>query len=90
MRLKLLRGIGGFTGLTFIEITLKLINEARELFLLNISQGDEIVIPKELSQKQMSFSYRFYDPILKIIQDECSDSKRDFYSLKNKLTLARI
>lgn len=35
-------------------------------------------------------SYRFYDPILKIIQDECSDAKRDFFSLKNKLTLARI
>lgn len=35
-------------------------------------------------------SFRFYDPILKIIQDECSDAKRDFFSVKNKLSLARI
>ena len=35
-------------------------------------------------------SYWYYDPILKIIQDECSDAKRDFFSLKNKLNLARV
>ena len=60
------------------------------MFILNIEQGEEAIIPSKLSQKNLALSYQFYDPILKIIQDECSDSKRDFYSLKNKLTLARI
>lgn len=85
-----MKNLGVFHGLTYIEITLKQIQLAKQLFILNIEQGEEAIIPIQLSQKNLQLSYRFYDPILKIIQDECSDSKRDFYSLKNKLTLARI
>lgn len=67
MRLKLLQGIGGFQGLTFIDIVLKRITIAKQLFLLNISQGDENLIPPELSQRCLTINYRFYDPILSII-----------------------
>ena len=48
MRLKLLRTIGGFKGLTLIEILLDEIRLAKEIFLLDIAQGDEILIPREL------------------------------------------
>ena len=48
MRLKLLRTIGAFKGLTLIEILLNEIRLAKEIFLLDIAQGDEILIPREL------------------------------------------
>ena len=37
---------------------------AKHMFLLNLSQGDQIRIPNELTQSSCSFSYRFYDPVL--------------------------
>lgn len=90
MKLKLMKGLRAFHGLTYVEITLKQISLAKQLFILNIEQGEEAFIPALLSQKKLALSYRFYDPILKIIQDECSDAKRDFFSLKNKLCLGRV
>ena len=67
MKLKIMKGMNVFNGLTYIEITLIIINTSRKLFLLNIEQGDESLIPCELSQKDLPLSYRFYDPILKVI-----------------------
>lgn len=34
---------------------------------MNIEQGEEAFIPASLSQRNLALSYRFYDPILKII-----------------------
>ena len=53
MRLKLLKGICGFKGLTLIELILTKIRLAKDIFLLNIAQGYEILIPQELSQKDL-------------------------------------
>lgn len=44
-------------GQTFLELILKRQELIKELFLLNISQGDEVVIPDELSQKYLPTSY---------------------------------
>lgn len=73
MRFKLLRGIGGFTGLTLIEILIDEIKIAKNLFLLNLAQGEELLIPRELSQNNMPMSYRFYDPILSMIQSDLDE-----------------
>lgn len=89
-KLKLIRGVGCFQGLTFIEILLKQISLAKEIFLLNLAQGDEIIIPEELSQKKLPLSYRFYDPIMKLIQEDLSKDMREFFSLQRKYTVERL
>jgi len=56
----------------------------KELFTLEIEQGCEVFIPKELSQKSLPVSFRFYDPIIKIVQGLISDDTQEFLLLKNE------
>lgn len=81
MRFKLLKGMANFKGLTLIEIVLNQIALAKEIFILNVAQGYEILVPPELSQKNLSQSYRFYDPILNIIQEDFDKESRQFFTL---------
>ena len=32
-------------------------------------------------------SYRYYDPLIKIVQDQIADDRKDYYKLKNSLEL---
>lgn len=42
-------------------------------------------IPKELSQDHLPLSFRFYDPILMMIQEKVSDESREHFNLQNKI-----
>lgn len=44
------------------------------------------MIPYVLSQDHLPVSFRFYDPILRIIKNEMSQSKKDWFQLKNQLS----
>ena len=46
---------------------LERIKLAKQLFTQEIEQGSEAYIPVELSQKELPLSFRFYDPIIKIV-----------------------
>jgi hypothetical protein len=35
-------------------------------------------------------SFRYYDPILRIIQMYCSETRQDFFSLKNEFNINQI
>ena len=67
MKLRIMKSLGGFKGLTYLDISLKQISLAKEIFLLNVAQGSSIYLPYELSQRNIAFSFRFYDPLLYII-----------------------
>ena len=43
-----------------------------------------------MSQDSVPMTMRYYDPILKIIQDKCSDQRRDLFLLENHYTLKQI
>ena len=68
----------------FIEIKLKQIQIVKQIFILDIEQGDEVVIPKELSQRCLPLSYQFYDPILNIISANISEEMRSHLTLRNR------
>ena len=57
----------------------------KELLVQEVEQGGEVSIPQELSQQGLPLSFRYYDPILAIMQDLISDEKRDLFSCKNLL-----
>ena len=57
--------------LMFVQIKKKQIELAREIYILDIEQGQEVFIMPELSQQTLPKSFNFYDPILKIIQESC-------------------
>ena len=49
-----------------------------------------VYIPQELSQRNLPFSYKFYDPILSIIQDELPHETKQFFSVQRKYLLERV
>ena len=61
---------------------LKKIQIAKKLFIINIEEGSEALIPKELSQKCMPQSFRYYDATIKIVQDMISDELKDRLKIK--------
>lgn len=88
--LKQFKFFSGYSQTAYLIITLKEIELMRKIFILDIEQGDEVVIPDSLSQKSLPLSYQFYDPILNIVQQQVCESVRCQIALKNKYVLDRI
>jgi hypothetical protein len=54
----------------------------REMFILDIAEGREVYIPKALSQDQLPYSFRFYDPILMLINSKTPDERVQFFNVQ--------
>ena len=89
MKLSLMIKLRAVQGEMLIHVILKSINTARKIFFMQIEDGEEVFIPKELSQDGLPFSFRFYDPVLISIQAFCSEAAREKFQLKNKIALER-
>lgn len=50
---------------------------------MDIEQGGEVLIPKEMAQELLPRSFRYYDPILNIIVDNINEDQKDYFNLKN-------
>lgn len=59
----------------------------KQSFLLHFEQGNEVMIPEELSQDDMPLSFRYYDPIIILIQERLSQNKREYFKVKKQLGL---
>ena len=46
---------------------------------IDIETGNEVLIPYMLRQDKLPHSYRYYDPVLKIIDQLMVNDKRDFF-----------
>ena len=64
-------------GTVFIKLKLKQIELKKEIFLLDIEQGREVIIPSELSIDQFPLSYWYYDFILNYLQESISDEIKE-------------
>ena len=56
---------------------------AKQIFILDIEQGQEVFIPKELSQDNLPMTFRYYDFIINLLQDNLSQETRDLHAFKN-------
>jgi hypothetical protein len=70
-----------------IRARLKLIELATNIFMLEVQQGQESFIPKELCQDSLPKCYKFYDPILLIIQDKIPEDRKEYFYSRNCLNL---
>jgi hypothetical protein len=68
-----------------VKAILAKIEQSRRTFIIDISDGCEVFIPKDLSQDQLPLSYRYYDPLIQIVQDRMADDRKDFFKLKNTI-----
>ena len=85
--LKIVSKLGMLSGILTTSNALKRIDLAKKLFVVDMQEGTEVLIPKDLSQDHLPMSFRYYDPLIKIVQDKMADEKRDYYKLKNSLEL---
>ena len=61
---------------------LKDIQLIKQMFILDVEQGEEVAIPFDLNQSKLPLSYQFYNPIMNITQKMISEEIRGFVSLK--------
>ena len=66
----------------FLDAVIKRINVVKQLFVQEIEQGKECFIPKDLSQDSLPISFRYYDPVISLVQENTSEVKREYFSLK--------
>jgi len=57
----------------------------KEVFIYEIEQGCATLIPQEISQYNWPMSFRYYDSMLPLIQENISNHKRENLMLKQKL-----
>ena len=70
------------TDFFFIKVLLMKFELTKRLFVLEIEQGMETSISDDITQSDLPWSFRFYDPVLKIVDAEISDESRQFFNLK--------
>ena len=84
MKLKMATASLSMKGVLYLEITLKKIQMVKELFVSQLETGMEVLIPKELSQDSLPYSFRYYDAIVPIVHSKLSEIKKEnFSSLQN-------
>ena len=64
------------SGISLIEAHLKKIKLAKEMFILEIEDNKEVIIPQVLGQTRLPLSFKFYDPILAIVNEGVSSETR--------------
>lgn len=58
--------------------------------MLDLELGNESIIPKQLQQQNLSPSYRFYDPVIRIIREKTTQDMKDYYALTYDLNVMKI
>jgi hypothetical protein len=69
-------GTRSIKGILFNLALKKKLQTVRELFMMDIEEGIDTLIPKDLRQDNLALSYRFYDPIIAIIIENITNEKR--------------
>jgi hypothetical protein len=63
-------------GILYVIALKKKIQTVRELFMMDIEDGLDTFIPKDLSQDTLPLSFRYYDSIIAFIIENLSNEKR--------------
>ena len=82
-KLDMLLYLKALKGVLFIKTKLMQIEIAKQLFILDLEQGFEVVIHRELRNKNYPMSYRYYDFIINYALKNISRRKRMKYSFES-------
>jgi hypothetical protein len=66
-KLQVLMSMGCIKGEMYILVMIEIIRLSKIIFVQQIEQGLAVFIPKKISQDDLSLSFRYYDPVLRII-----------------------
>ena len=76
MKLNMCINLNCIHGLVYLRALIMKINFTKQIFIQDIEEGLETMIPKDLSQARLPYSCRYYDPILAILQSGITDDRK--------------
>ena len=71
----------------FIKALLLKIELMKRRFVLELEQGAETYIPSDLSTRDLPVSFRFYDPVLKMVDNLIDPNTRQYFNLRTELKM---
>ena len=66
-----------------LRLRLEKVKLAKQLFVLDIEQGQEVFIPMELSQDKFPINFKYYDFIINLLHNQLSQETKDLNAFKN-------
>lgn len=72
-------------GLPFIRSVLRRIELVIKFAMYDIEEGFEVLIPPDLSQNKLPWSFRYYDPICAIMKNNVSDRILSNFKIQNNI-----
>lgn len=79
MNMKIVRGE------VYLDCILKKVDLSRDILILDIQLGKEVFMDSEFNMNQLPASYRYYDPILRIVQKKIKPSRRTFFLVQKQI-----
>jgi len=67
LKVKFMLGVGGLMDIFYLKSVIKKIQLKKQLFVLELEQGQEVFIPNELSVESYPPTFTYYDPVIQII-----------------------
>ena len=83
-------GVGGLTDDFYLIAVIKKIELQKAMFVLELEQGQEVYIPNELSCDSYPQGFRFYDPIIQVVNHMFSGDNQVYHTLKTEFNLDKI
>lgn len=74
--------MGIIKGQLFIRAMLKRIEIQKEILLIEIELGREVLLAHELSQETLPMSFIYYDSIIRYIQHNITNDRRNYHNLR--------
>ena len=75
-KLDMLMYLKALQGILFVKTKLLMIDLAKKLFMLDLEQGIEVVIHRELQNQNYPLSFRYYDFIINYANKSFCHKKR--------------
>ena len=76
MKLNILLSLRAFCDFFFIKALLTKIELTKKLFSIDMEQGSEVYIPRDLAQDDLPWSFRYYDPIMNLAETTMSQEAK--------------
>jgi hypothetical protein len=89
-KVKFMLGVGGLTDLFYLKAVLRKIELQKKMFVLELEQGQEVYIPNELSCDTYPQGFRYYDPIIQIVNNLFTADNQVYHTLKTEFNLDKI
>ena len=71
----------------YLKLINKRINLSKDMLMLEIEEGKEAYLSKDLNLDHLPYSYRYYDFLLNYVNKQLADDRREYYSNEKLMAL---